>query len=340
MATIKTRLFTYKKAMVNTPSWPEWPKNKINGVNSGIFDVLQNWNKEKLSKLLNILANIYNSKHKEKISNSQIEEFVKQFSKLDNESLMDCLIFRLAKWIKKGVISEKDVYENIELILDLYPEKFKTFDDLKARYKYLKGLWLREDNMNENYKERLKENHKNVVEVFDKFNQLICGLVSNWLDCFYTWWLVGYFWTNTELERYHTDVDIYLNVVDLEKLKTFIENNKDSWFKFIDNLNNKWPNGHEYMVKLWNNSVPIWIFLFKRLKDWKISRVEYRCNEKWDMVTSETPIGKPEIELWTYNSTIYKRQSLKSVYESKKNLKREKDQHDAELIAKYLKIDN
>jgi hypothetical protein len=53
---------------------------------------------------------------------------------------MDCLIFRLAKRIKKGIISETDVYENIELILDLYPEKFKTFDDLKARYKYLKGL--------------------------------------------------------------------------------------------------------------------------------------------------------------------------------------------------------
>lgn len=340
MATIKTRLFTDKKAMINTPTWPEWPKNKINGVNSDIFDVLQNWNKEKLSKLLNVLVNIYNSKHKEKISNSQIEEFVNQFSKLDNESLMDCLIFRLAKRIKKGIISENDVYENIELILDLYPEKFKTFDDLKARYKYLKGLWLREDNMNEDYKERLKENHKNVIEVFDKFNQLICDLVSNWLDCFYTWWLVGYFWTNTELERYHTDVDIYLNVDDLEKLKTFIEKNKDSWFKFIDNLKNKWPNGHEYMIKLWNNSVPIWIFLFKRFENWKISRVEYHYNEKWDIVTSETPIWKPEIELWTYNNTIYKRQSLKSVYESKKNLKREKDQHDAELMAKYLKIDN
>lgn len=330
--------------MVEIPGWPEWKKNKLNILqddsNKNIFDVLQNWNKEKLSKLLNILVNIYNSKHKEKINNSQIEELVNQFSKLDNESLMDCLIFRLAKRIKKGIISETDVYENIELILDLYPEKFKTFDDLKARYKYLKGLWLREDNMNENYKEKLKENHKNVIEVFDKFNQLIYDLINNWLDCFYTWWLVWYFWTNTELERYHTDVDIFLNVDDLEKLKTFIENNKDSWFKFIDNLKNKWPNGHEYMIKFWNNSVPIWIFLFKKTKDWKFSRVEYLYNEKWDIVTSETPMGKLETELWTYNNTVYKRQSLKSVYESKKNLRREKDQRDAELIAKYLKIDN
>ena len=340
MATIKTRLFTYKKAMVNTPSWPEWPKNKINGVNSDIFDVLQNWNKEKLSKLLNILVNIYNSKHKEKISNSQIEEIVNEFSKLDDESLMDCLIFRLAKWIKKGVISEKDVYENIELILDLYPEKFKTFDDLKTRYKYLKWLWLREDNMNENYKEKIKENHKNVIEVFDKFNKLIFNLINDWLDCFYTWWLVGYFWTNTELERYHTDIDIYLNIDDLEKLKIFIENNKDSWFKFIDNLKNKWPNGHEYMIKFWDNPVPIWIFLFKKSKNWTTSRIEYYYNEKWDIATEETPIKGLETELWSFNNTTYKRQSLKSIYESKKNSNREKDQHDAKLIAKYLKIDN
>jgi hypothetical protein len=33
--------------------------------------------------------------------------------------------------------------------------------------------------MNENYKEKLKENHKNVIEVFDKFNQLIYDLINN-----------------------------------------------------------------------------------------------------------------------------------------------------------------
>lgn len=331
-----TTLFIDNTVMINTPTWPEWPKNKNDGVNSEIFDVLQNWRKEKLSKLLNLIVDIYNSKNKEKIGSSQIEEIINQFSKLDDELLMDCLIFRIANWIKRGVISESDVYANSKLILDINPKKFKTFDDLKARYKYLKRLWLREDNMNENYKEKLEKNHKNVIEVFDNFNKLICDLVNNWLDCFYTWWLVGYFWTNTELERYHSDVDIYLNVDDLEKLKTFIEGNKDSWFRFIDNLKNKWPNGHEYMIRFWNNSVPIWIFLFKRLENWNFNRVEYHYNEKWDIVTSETPIGKLETELWTYNNTPYKRQSLKSIYESKKNLRREKDQRDAELIAKYL----
>ena len=292
--------------------------------------------KEKLYKCIKCFVNIYNPKNKEKINNSQIEEFVNQFSKLDDELLMDSLIFSLANWVKKGIISENDVYTNSKLILDIYPEKFKTFDDLKVRYEYLRGLWLREDNMNKDYKEKIKENHKKVIEVFDNFNKLICNLVGNWLDYFYTWWLVAYFWTNTELERYHTDIDIYLNEDDLEKLKTFIENNKDSWFKFIDNLKNKWPNGHEYMIKFWNNSVPIWIFLFKRFEDWKVNRIEYIYNEKWEIEkVSKYPIDI-ETEVWSFNGTMYRRQSLKSVYDSKKGLPRSKDKHDAKIIKNYF----
>lgn len=291
--------------------------------------------KEKLYKFAKCFVNIYNLKNKEKISNSQIEQFVNQFSELNDELLMDSLIFRLVNWVKSGSISESDVYTNSKLILDIYPEKFKTFDDLKARYEYLIGLWLHEDNMNKDYKEKIKENHKKVIQVFDKFNKLICGLMGNWLDYFYTWWVIAYFWTNTELERYHTDIDIYLNVDDLEKLKTFIENNKDSWFKFINNLKNKWHNGHEYIIKFWNNSVPIWIFLFKRFEGWKISRIEYYYNEKWEIENLEHPIDI-ETEEWSFNGITYRRQSLKSVYDSKKDLPRSKDRHDAEIIKKYF----
>lgn len=292
--------------------------------------------KEKLYKVVRCFVNIYNSRNKEKITNSEIDEFVNKFSELDDELLVDSLIFSLADWVKKGIISENDIYTNSKLILDIYPEKFKTFDDLKARYEYLIGLWLREDNMNKDYKEKLKENHEKVIEVFDKFNKLICDLVGNWLDYFYTWWLVAYFWTNTELERYHSDIDIYLNIDDLEKLKTFIENNKNSWFKFVDNLKNKWPNGHEYMIKFWNNSVPIWIFLFKRFEDWKVNRIEYIYNEKWEIEkVSKYPIDV-ETEEWSFNGTTYRRQSLKSVYNSKKKLPRSKDKHDARIIKNYF----
>jgi hypothetical protein len=33
--------------------------------------------------------------------------------------------------------------------------------------------------MNKDYKEKIKENHKKVIEVFDNFNKLICNLVGN-----------------------------------------------------------------------------------------------------------------------------------------------------------------
>jgi hypothetical protein len=234
------------------------------------------------------------------------------------------------------MFTRKDVLSNIELLLDIDPENFKSIEDVINRYNYLRTIWLDKVKIIKNCSEILKENHENVVEVFDNFNKLIENLKEEWLDYYYTWWLVGYLWTNTDLQRYHGDIDICLNVDDLEKLKNFIQKNWDFWFKFIDNMKNKWEHWHEYMIQYWDNPILIWLFLFKKTEDNKISRVEYDFDWNWEIITTESPMENVEIEDWKFNDTGYKRQSLKSLYDSKKDSYRPKDKYDVKILESYF----
>lgn len=308
-----------------------------NNYNWEILTALNNKNnmneetKQKLQKLINTLTKIYNEKNTQKISRSQVNEIIENLSKLDKETIMDSLILKIIKRINGWELTHDEVLSNIELLFNIDPENYKNVNDIINRYNYLKEIWLDKVPITKNTNEILKENHNNVIEVFDNFNKLIEELS---IDYFYTWGLVWYFWTNTELERYHWDIDICLNVDDLEKVKTFLQENKNSWFKFIDNLKNKWEHGHEYMIQYWDNPILIGLFLFK--KSDKISRVEYDLKKNWRIIETESPMDSTEIEDWKFNNTSYKRQSLKSIYDSKKDSSRPKDKHDVKILEEYF----
>ena len=326
--------------MVETPptGWNNPPKFNSYSVEEDIFNTMNNMNKitEKVYRLVNALIKIYNEKNSEKITESKVKQVVEDLSKFDTETIMDSLILRIINWIDTWMFTREDVLSNIELLLDIDPENFKSIEDVINRYNYLRTIWLDKVKIIKNCSEILKENHENVVEVFDNFNKLIENLKEEWLDYYYTWWLVGYLWTNTDLQRYHGDIDICLNVDDLEKLKNFIQKNWDFWFKFIDNMKNKWEHWHEYMIQYWDNPILIWLFLFKKTEDNKISRVEYDFDWNWEIITTESPMENVEIEDWKFNDTGYKRQSLKSLYDSKKDSYRPKDKYDVKILESYF----
>lgn len=323
------------------PSGWNTPQNfKKSNIKENLFNTMDLGNnidkKGKIYRLVNTLIKIYNEKHSEKITESQINQVVEDLSSFDIETIMDSLILKIVNRVNIWKLTRDDVLSNIKLLLDINPENFKSLEDVINRYNYLKTIWLDKVKITKNCSEILKENHENVIEVFDNFNKLVKDLTEEWLDYYYTWWLVGYLWTNTNLQRYHWDIDICINMNDLKKLRAFIQKKSDSWFKFIDNVKDKWERWHEYMIQYWSNPILIWLFLFKRDEDNKISRIEYDFDWSWKIITTESPMENVEIEDWEFNGTKYRRQSLKSLYNSKKDSSRPKDKYDTKILEEYF----
>ena len=292
--------------------------------------------KDILSSLISTFVEIYNSKNEDKISEWAVDSLVKGLLKFDKETIMNSLILRIVQWINTGKLSKDDVLKHIDLLLAIDPEHFKTADDIIARYNYLRCIGLDKVQIKKNCSEILKENHEHVYELFDNFNALVNNEELSGLDYWYTWWLVGYFWTNSKLKRYHWDVDIYLNVDDLDKLRRYIEEHKELGFRFIDNLKNKGLHGHEYMIKYKDNPLHIWLFLFRKKNESKIKRVEYDLNNKWELEETVTYSFPYDVEEWEYNNRKYRRESLEAAISYKKESSREKDKFDVNEFMKNM----
>ena len=105
----------------------------------------------------------------------------------------------------------------------------------------------------------LTENHKLVLEAFDKFNELI----DIKFDSFYTGGLMGYLAINHELERYHGDLDLYINEEQLLALYSLVQQSED--FEFVSNMDHKEQNGHEFKINYKGTPMSIWLFLLEDL---------------------------------------------------------------------------
>lgn len=184
-----------------------------------------------------------------------------------------------------------------------------------------------------NQKMSLVENHQTVLKIFDAFNNLL----KNDFDYFYTGGLMLFIRNEDNLERYHNDLDIYLNEDQLLDLKQAVDNS-DS-FKFISNMYKKTVNGHEYKITYKDFPVSIGIFLFERKNAGSIITKKYyyddlpnmenlyvderHFNEKYSQLVFND-------DILYYNHLPYKMVSPEFIFYSKMTLKpqREKDLYD------------
>ena len=81
-----------------------------------------------------------------------------------------------------------------------------------------------------NQKMSLEENHQTILEIFNAFN----GLLKNNFDCYYTGGLMFFIRNGGTLERYHNDLDIFVNENQLLDLKHIIDESDN--FEFISNM--------------------------------------------------------------------------------------------------------
>ena len=191
------------------------------------------------------------------------DNLVEKLLNLDNNDSIDTILVSLNSLLNRKILSVDDILSNVNLILSLSPDKYHSANDLIERLNWIKSMNLEYPEM------PLTENHKLVIETFDNFNKLI----KTNFDCFYTGGLMGYLSTGHPLERYHGDLDLFINEDQLFTLYELVQNSHD--FKFGSNMNHKEVNGHEYKVTYKDTPMSIGLFLFSRLPNQEIVLKNY-----------------------------------------------------------------
>ncbi len=198
-----------------------------------------------------------------KISDEYLcEKTTDDLCKLDDDELIDRIIIILSRLHNNGRIQLYDIISNVGLVLELN-SKYSTVYDLINRYKELRRLNVIHSQMN------LEENHRLILEVFDRFSSLI----GTHFDCYYTGGLVGYVASGQKLKRYHGDIDLLINEAQLEELKTIVDGSKDFTFRSL--LDNKGKNGHEFIIEFNGTPIHIGLFLFERTASGEVAEKSY-----------------------------------------------------------------
>ena len=276
---------------------------------------------------------VYKFAELSKITDTKMcDNLVEKLLNLDTDDSIDTILVSLNSLLNRKILSVDDILSNVNLILSLNPDKYHSADDLIARLNWIKSMNLEYPKM------LLAENHRLVLETFDRFNELI----KTNFDCFYTGGLMGYLATEHPLERYHGDLDLFINEEQLFTLYQLVQNSDD--FEFVSNMNHKEVNGHEYKVTYKDTHMSIGLFLFSRLPNYEIILKEYYYpneDSNQDLYVDEHHLSGEYASMMfsnqirEHNGTFYKMQTLESIYNSKKN-SRPKDRYDATIIQDFV----
>ena len=278
--------------------------------------------KEQIKKIVYTFAKLANV-NDEKIYN----DLISRLSAMNEEDVIDYLVVALNDLAEKGQLKADDIFSNVDLITSL-SEKYSSKEDLMSRLNWLKSMNMTHPQM------PLSENHQLVIEAFDKFNQII----GTNFDSYYTGGLMGYLATNHPLERYHGDLDLFINEEQLQSLYELVKQNDD--FEFISNMDHKEENGHEFKIQYKGTPMSIGLFLFERKPNNEIIIKEYyhtNNNPNEELLVNEQHLAPEYAEMIfsndirEHNRISYRMQSLESIYNAKKN-SRPKDRYDASII--------
>ncbi len=283
---------------------------------------------ESQKKIITELIKIYSQKANI-TSQDVIDKTIFDLTSKSPDEAIDSILISLNELMQKGLIKQEDIFSQADLIFQLNPEKYKTVDDLIDRFNWIRSMNLEYPIMS------LSQNHELILRVFHNFNLLL----QNQFDCYYLGGVMGYIATNNKLERYHNDLDLFINEEQLLALKQLVDSSED--FEFVSGMNGKKGSGHEYKIIYKGTEMSIGLFLFERGPDQSIITKEYYYDEDGALCVDEHHCSKEYTEMTfsnqtrEYNGAPYKMMSLESIYNSKK-CSRLKDKRDAELLKDYV----
>ena len=155
--------------------------------------------------------------------------------------------------------------------LELIAKHYKVnVDYLHDRY-----LWLMNMGIDPNYY-HLDENHALIYRIFDEYNKM---LNENNIEYYYTSGILAYLLVDRDLERYHHDLDIFINMEHLEKLERICD---DYNFLFERKIGERGDGTKRVMLKMYYKDIidiPITVFMYVKEKDGSITQKDYFVNE-------------------------------------------------------------
>ena len=306
--------------------------NKTNA----ILDIVRGESMNEQQKTqINSLIHIYAS-HLVTKDQAEVNAFINELHSMSIDDAIDRIIVTLYDLMIKEEISKEDILDNANLIIDLNSEKYTSPEDLVQRL-----IQIQEMNI-PYHKTSLSENHRQTLEAFEEFNMLL----NDGFDCYYTGGLMGYITTNAELERFHTDLDLFINEEQLIQLRDLVLSS--DYFDFISYMDQKIdePSGHEFVIKYKDTPMNVGLFLFSRNDDDSITTKEYYYGqgEQKTIYVDENKLTRKTTELTfdddlkQYKSTTYKMMSLEAIYNSKKHSIRPKDKRDVRIMQPHVNL--
>ena len=170
---------------------------------------------------------------------------------ISEKDRLDILIYNLCR----GNCTEQYKIEKLKLIANEYNV---SVDKLLKRYEWLKNMDINPNQFH------LEENHCLIYKIFDEYNKM---LNENNVEYYYTSGILAYLLVNRELERYHHDLDVFVNMKDLEKLEQVC--NKYN-FSFERKIGIREDGTKRVMLKLYYSDkvdIPITVFMYIRRED-------------------------------------------------------------------------
>lgn len=247
--------------------------------------------------------------------------------KMYKEDILDIMIYNI---FDKLNFNESE--ENKKEVFSLIRNQFNVKDDIVAIL-YQRYVWLKNMNINPNII-HLRENHCVVMDIFNKCNKMFN---ENAIEYYYTSGILSYLFVNKDLERYHHDLDIFVNMKDIHKLESICFENGFSLEKKIGDRDS---HSKRVMLKLYSQEhreIPITIFMYVRQKDGSIIQNDYFIEdngklrlEKMFNSAEIVNLSFSDIPLY-YKGIKYFAITPEALYLSKEN-GRKKDMYDCHIF--------
>lgn len=185
----------------------------------------------------------------------------------------------------------------------------------------------------------LSSHHLELKNYFIKVSKM---LNENNIDYFHASGFMGYLLTDNPLERYHHDIDLYINFQDLEKLSKIFN---DDEFVFVHTFEESSKGIYRHGYKIENKfiDIPIWLSFYERNNDNSMYICEYYENDNGQLFTKKNYNSQKCCKLSLIEKTIFDTNidslSIEAIYQSK-GTKRKKDIYDRNILEPYINKEN
>lgn len=178
---------------------------------------------------------------------------------MNKKDKLDILIYNICS----DTCSKQSKIDKLSMIASEYNI---PIDDLFKRYNWLKDMKIDPNKIH------LEENHQQIYKIFDEYNKM---LNENNIEYYYTSGILSYLLVDRKLERYHHDLDVFVNMEDLTKLEQVCN---DYNFSFERKIGDREDGTKRIMLKMYYKDkidIPITVFMYVREKDNSIIQKDY-----------------------------------------------------------------